>query len=314
MPPFVGGKLLNNFFGVMKKRIFIFIVSFVLSMVVVLPRGGYLISIPGFEGYQASSFLGFVTFFFLTVFFLHKYKGTMKKSSIIFTIWLGVSIIDIPYRLHHGWSFFVETLNSFPNILIWWFGILCGLLCALIRNSYLKVSYTAIILFLFFFVSTKGYGFWSHKLSFDTFTGKVVEECTFPITFQNDEGENVFLNSLEGTYLIFDFWTSSCGVCFLRFPHVQKVFDKWWDNNNVQVYGVFCRFEEYGETFNTGAKMLVEIGYTFPSLSMDIHDPAVEGMGIKVYPTVLIFNKNKELIFRGNIEYAEKYLDNLMKL
>jgi len=181
-----------------KKLLFLFAISFLLSIILAFPRNqGWLIShIPGLEGFKASSFFGFVVYFFLTAFFLCKYKGVLKKTHIILAIWIGISILEWPYRLHKGMPFFIETFISLPNTLIWWFGILCGLFYTLISNSRVKVIYTVLVGLLFFFISTKGYDLWLHKLGHGTFTGRIVENYPSSITFQNDEGEDIALDDL----------------------------------------------------------------------------------------------------------------------
>ncbi len=41
-----------------------------------------------------------------------------------------------------------------------------------------------------------------------------------------------------GKVAVFDFWATWCGYCFQGFPNLQKVFDKFADNDKVAVYAV----------------------------------------------------------------------------
>ncbi len=65
------------------------------------------------------------------------------------------------------------------------------------------------------------------------------------------------------------------------------------------------------ESCRTGADILREEGYSFPCLSADINDPMLKEIGINVFPTVLIIDPDGDMVFRGDIEHAGKYLRKL---
>jgi len=287
--------------------LFLIVVLSLLIELITSPLRGYdIFGIPG--GFRLCSVVTFALYFLFINLMLKKHASKLKPKRILLACLIGCCLIQLPLRLIH----FNSTLVSLPDFLFHLFGIFMGYLFY-VSGKYLKSGIVLISLFCCIFLY-KGYDLWSHKLNFDTFTGMIAEKYQSSIIFQNDEGENINLDNLEGEYIVLDFWTSSCGVCFRKFPEVQRIYDKWRDNEQMRLYGVFCRYEKNEETPATGTKILQEIGYTFPSLSIDIKNPILKEFGVNVYPTVLIFNnKDRTLIFRGRIEYAEKLLNKILK-
>jgi thiol-disulfide isomerase/thioredoxin len=154
---------------------------------------------------------------------------------------------------------------------------------------------------------------WQNKLNFGTFTGKVESVKSYPLSFQNSDGDTLNIEMYRGKYLILDCWYTYCGICYKEFPKVQVLYDKYKDSKNVVLYAMHNRMMDKKEDFKTGSNILREEGYTFPSFSIDINDSILKKeLKVNVYPTVLIFNKNSGLIYRGNIEGAGKLIAKLL--
>ena len=286
---------------------FLMVVFSLLIELITSPLRGYeIFIIPG--GYRLCSVVTFALYFLFINVMLKRHAAKLKPSRILLACLIGCCLLPLPIHLFN----FSSTLVSLPDLLFHLFGIVMGY-CFYVSNKYVKSGIVIISLLCCTFLYFKGYDLWMHKLAHGTFTGKVVENYPATMVFQNDLGENISIEDLGGEYLVLDFWFSGCGSCFRAFPKVQKVYDKWLDNEQVRLYAVFCRMKDYEETPATGTELLREGGYTFPFLSIDMDDFFKE-TGIKVYPTVLIFNnKDRTLIFRGNIETAEKYLNENLK-
>ena len=73
------------------------------------------------------------------------------------------------------------------------------------------------------------------------------------------------------------------------------------------------RREEKAETITTGQDRLQEYNYTFPVFSIKRNDPAVTEIKVKLFPTIIIFDPDGTLIFRGSINDAKDYLRKLVK-
>lgn len=247
-----------------------------------------------------------ISYFALTIVILNKFRDKLSTCGILLSIILA--FIDIPLHIID----FRETLVSFPELIGRLLAVAMGYVYVRQTRNSNRIIIAALTFSFIIFFSFWGYKYYSNYLNFGSFTGKTEQVVDNPIVFQNAAGEDVSLNDFTGQYLVLDFWSSSCGVCFKKFPEVQKIYVEHEDNPNIAIYSVFCRMDTRNETVKMGVDMLKERGYTFPSLSMDMDDPVLKEIGVTAFPTVIIFDPNSKLIFRGSIESAEKYLKKLI--
>lgn len=292
----------------MKKRLFlIFAISLFLSIALASLRGGY-ISILGMTGFPLSSLVGYVVLGAGTIWTIVKYRAKIKPLYIVLSIWLGVSILDLVFRIQD----FSSSLISLPNIVIWWLGILMGYIYTTMKNKIVRGSLIVISLCFVLWGSGAGYKLFLHKLNFGTFHGEVKEKIMSPIVFRNECNENINLSDFKGKYVILDFWNSYCGVCFREFPEVERLYAQIKNDSNILFYSVHCFYTERGETYKTGNDILHNEGYYFPCLSLPIQSHVVKSLNIKAYPTVLIMDKQSNIIHRGNIESVKKKVSELL--
>lgn len=289
----------------MKKYLFISSLSLILWLVVSPLRGGY-ITVCGLTGLTLALLVGCILFFLLTFLLLNKYKNRLSLNGVFLSVVSGILIWELPLR-----SFiFTSALFSLPGSLFYLLSVVVAYWVFRTKRIIFKVGITVLFLALCLWFSYYGYIFWNHKLNYGSFTGKIELVETSPLVFQNDNNENVYLNNNDCNYLLLDFWTSSCGVCFQAFPEVQRVYEEWKNIDQVQIYSIFCRNEKREEVPASGTEMLRKRGCTFPSLSMNSKDPFLKKVGVNGFPTVLIFDKDKEtIVFRGDILQAEKFLE-----
>lgn len=57
------------------------------------------------------------------------------------------------------------------------------------------------------------------------------------IALPNPEGETIALSSLEGNYVLIDFWASWCKPCRIENPNVVKLYNKY-NKENFEIFGV----------------------------------------------------------------------------
>ncbi|MDR1102703.1 MAG: hypothetical protein LBL42_02995 [Tannerella sp.] len=66
------------------------------------------------------------------------------------------------------------------------------------------------------------------------------------------------------------------------------------------------------ENCSTGARILEEEGYKYPCLAIDMENPVLKELGVNSYPTVLLFDRDSKLIFRGSIETVKDYIEKIL--
>ncbi|MBS4764632.1 TlpA family protein disulfide reductase [Alistipes sp. kh20] len=289
----------------MKKLGIVFLISFVWSLFLAWLRGGY-ISILTLTGLPLSSFIGFIVYGLITTLALEKYRNTTFSGYIVLLVWLGASILELPFRIIH----FGDAMISFLNLLIWWLGIGVGYFFFKVRKITHKIIFVGLSLICALWISTSGYGMWTHKLNYGTINGHVYQECKSEIKMQNYSGEYISLNELDKAYLLLDMWYTSCRVCYEQFPKLQEMYEKYKDEDRVGIYAVHCRTEY--EKYNIGYVILSTRSYEFPSLSLDNNDEIIEEWGILRFPMVFILDKQRNIIYKGDLAQAESYLARLL--
>lgn len=291
----------------MKKRLFlIFTIYLLLSIALASLRGGY-VTILGITGFSLSSIIGFILLGIGTVWCIMKYGTIIKPIYIILAVWLGVSLLEMIFRIRN----FSSSLISLPNMIIWWMGILVGYIYTLTRNMLIRVFMVVIPLCVVLWCIGPGYRLFLHKLNYGTYNGQTMEKINMPIVFSNQNNENIDISIFKGKYVILNFWNSYCGVCFEEFPDVQKFFNQIKNNKNVLFYSIHCAYTDKGENFKTGYSILQNEGYSFPCLSLSINGTIIKALNIKVYPTMLIIDKESRIVHKGNIESVERIMSRL---
>lgn len=299
----------------MLKKISLFIVmilcGFVMLLLIVLARKHEYMPLV-FSGIYLSPLAEYLICFIVTYFALKYIKG-IKPKYIIFALGLGVlsppiidlSIVNFKYiQAHDIWMHLGESL-------IISLGIVTGWLFHKLKNRLLKWFFFILFGCMAAWWGFEGIQLFLNKVSFGTYTMKIDERIDTPLAIQNQSGEELVLQELAEDFLVVDFWYSGCGICFHKFPEVQALYDKYKNDSRVGVYSIHCRMEDQNENAGTGAYILQQEGYDIPCMSIRINDPALERFGVLSYPTILIFNKERTLIFRGNIGSAGRYLKRL---
>ncbi|MDD4059029.1 MAG: TlpA disulfide reductase family protein, partial [Bacteroidales bacterium] len=156
-----------------------------------------------------------------------------------------------------------------------------------------------------------GYPMWIHKNWYGSFTGKIDQKVENPIVFQSIDGKILPLSDFNCKYLVLDFWKSTCGYCFDAFPKVQKQYEELKANKDIELYSVFCMIKERNETSKIGDELLQKRGYTFPRLAIDVKDPVLKEIEVTAFPNVIIITPSGNIVFRGNIESAIKFIRKL---
>lgn len=288
----------------MKHYITLFFISLIIATAISPLRGGY-ISIGSLTGLPMAILAHMIIFFIFTLFALNRNKHLHHK---LIAIILGSIILELPFHII-AWG---KTLFSFLDLP-------CRLIAILTAyyffrwNSSLFKKYMLLCCYFIFCIWVTFYGFylWQHKIYYGSYSGKTTKAIQHDILFTDTIGKTVNLNSLDADYILLDFWYSKCGSCLNDFPLIQKLYNQTHEKKRIALYSVHCISSNCKENYLTGYNILREKGYKFPILSINSNDPYFKTLNIDIFPTILIFNHKKELIFRGSLEFAEDYLQSL---
>ncbi len=119
------------------------------------------------------------------------------------------------------------------------------------------------------------------------------------LILKNQEDEIVTFN--DNDIVVLDFWTTSCGICFEKFPDYEQVFYKYSNNKNVKIYSVNVSLKK--DTPSKTKDLVQALGYKFPTLYADgiLNKKKLDRYGIRSYPHLLII-KNNKIQYSGRME------------
>ena len=282
------------------KRVALFIIASLLLTLLISPLRGF-----GY-GIKASSLVGFTVYFVFTLWGIRKSADTLLPSQITLAIVAGLFLLQLPLRIRG----FTSSLFSFPDFVLHFLGIVFGFAFARLHSPQKWLTTVlgfSLALFMFF----TGYDLWLHRLNFGTFTGKV--SYTLPAKFEAfDQSKNLVTDKdFANKVILLDFWNTSCGVCFQKFPQLQKFYEKHKEDAAISILAVDAPLEDdkEGDAFQA----IKEEKYTFPVvITKDANLP--ELFGITGYPTTFVIDQKGNVVFKGSIEGATKQVEELLKV
>jgi thiol-disulfide isomerase/thioredoxin len=123
-------------------------------------------------------------------------------------------------------------------------------------------------------------------------------------TLKDFSGSPTTLSALKGMVVIVDFWATWCGPCKMSFPYLQKVYEKYQNNEKVKFLAInsWERQKDYSDQLQNAKKFIEENKYTFPVLLDEksddqyqvISDYEVEGI-----PTKFLIDKSGKIAFKS---------------
>jgi thiol-disulfide isomerase/thioredoxin len=277
-----------------KVSITIFFFSLLL-MLLISPLRGYV-------SIMSSSLVGFIAYFILTNYFLHKFKSQLKEVWIVIVILAGLSILQLPNRILD----FQSTMISLPDFLIHCLGILIGFLYYK-SDKIIGVTVTALAMCFILYVFFEGYERWIHYLNYGTFYYTVSEEVP-EFNLIQPNGKIFTKKDLYVKTVVFDFWSTGCGVCFRQFPVLQEKYIKYSDTPGVEFYAVNIPMRS--DSIGVAEKIMSEYPYSFPIL-IARNDSLAKLFKVFCFPTVIIIRNGKEIVFRGDIEGVDAIIEKI---
>lgn len=111
------------------------------------------------------------------------------------------------------------------------------------------------------------------------------------------DGKEVKLEDFKGKVVMIDFWATWCGPCVKSMPSLQEVYDKYRNNDKVQILVVNV-WERTKERKEVAGKFIESSKYTFP-VFLDLEDDVVKKFGVTGIPTKFFLDQ------QGRVQYKD---------
>lgn len=281
-----------------KRIILIYMVS-LFFFVLESPIRGLSLS-ESLSGPMLSIFVGAILYAALTWCMLKKYHHHLSTFTILFWVLCGKLTLDVLVRMLN----FQDSLASLPNSASQILGVFIGYLYYKWSTWKRITGLSIVFLTLLWGMSFQVQRLWRHWLY-----NRTSDEKMTGWVFETKNGK-VCLDSLNTEFIVLDFWSTRCGVCRKKFPLVQEFYNEFRQFSSLTIASVLVKY--FGEKRDTGDSILRPLAYDFPVWSVDKDDKLLEKGWVKKYPTVLILDKNKTVVFNGRIEEAQKKIRQLL--
>lgn len=247
--------------------------------------------------------IAFLLMLIVTSTSLTKFKGHKSLRGILSTISLAALFILLPKAITSTLTFSLKILPFYVSIFL---GIMAGYIYFIKSENKINIP-----LFLALFPILMSLGantLWVHRIEYGNWTGEVAEKKVIPFELKDKAGDLINNESLNGKIVLLDFWFISCGPCWVKFPDVQRIYEKYQSNLQVELYAVNrpMNKDKPGALFSK----IEGKGYSFPVLQGS--QEMMDKLEVYKYPTVILLNKQGKIVFMGELDDAEKKLESML--
>jgi len=130
---------------------------------------------------------------------------------------------------------------------------------------------------------------------------------TDAVTLSDESGKTLQTSELKGKVVFINFWATWCGPCRAEMPSIQKLYDKYKDNDQVQFLLVEIEHDlEGAKNFMTKEKL--DLPIYFPESEIP------EAWLSNAIPSTVVLNKQGMLAFdhRGMADYSTKEFEDFL--
>jgi thiol-disulfide isomerase/thioredoxin len=114
--------------------------------------------------------------------------------------------------------------------------------------------------------------------------------------------KDIKLDTIKNKVIVLDFWTTSCGECFKKFPEFEKFYLEFKSNPNIKIYSVNIPIDR--DTILKTKKLVEKLGYKFPTLYAKSNLITKE-LGFNLFPHLIIL-KNGVIRYNGKLILEKK--------
>ena len=125
-----------------------------------------------------------------------------------------------------------------------------------------------------------------------------VSEKKFP-TIQFEDSNLIDYEIPKDKIVVLDFWTTSCSLCFKKFPAMNTLYDKFRNNNKVLIIAVNVPLKN--ETRQERIRTYDSLGLDMSSIYSLSKEEVENKLNFNTYPHAIIL-KNNEILYQGFFE------------
>ncbi len=119
--------------------------------------------------------------------------------------------------------------------------------------------------------------------------------------------------------ILLDFWSTKCGICYKKFPDLERLYHKYKDNKGIQIYSVHVPYPQ--DNFNSTVKLVKKLNYKFPTLFAVSKNETMEKLNFNGFPHYIII-QNDKIVYSGFFQIdkdiiignSEREIDQLVKI
>ena len=125
-------------------------------------------------------------------------------------------------------------------------------------------------------------------------------------TLKNIQGDNFTLSSLQGRWVILDFWGTWCGWCIKGFPKLKEYYSKY--KTNMELVAINCMDSD--QRWKDGVKK-----YALPFINVKDNNKVSAQYAVSGFPTKIIITPEGRIhkVVVGESEDFYKEIDNIMR-
>ena len=140
-----------------------------------------------------------------------------------------------------------------------------------------------------------------------TFNKNLINEVIdYPVIFQNAT-HVIDVSQLEDKFVFLYCWDSNCTDRDMA--EFQKIFDtRLKQDSRINLYAIFCYSDTEDDSLNM-SDVIEKDGDIFTAeFSLNKSDNVLKQLKTDSWPTALVVNKERNIIFRGSVSLAIKYM------
>lgn len=282
------------------KKVLLYLLIFIISSIAI----GFSIVINiGVLGVPESlnHIVVFILITLITYFSLSKTQHLLSSNGILGIILFSWLPLFLPKAVNSSLNF---TLNTIPFLISFLLAVTAGYI--LYKKQSFKLPFLLAIIPL---VLTVGVAEIIHnKIIYGSVDGQLkgIEAPVFSVL---DKNNNTIDNDLiKGKIVVMDFWFISCPPCWVKFPELQRMHEKYSSNDQVVFYAVNrpMNNDKPDQLFTSIEKK----DYTFPVVRGS--EELMNDFDIDYYPTTIIIDAEGNIIFKGDMNQVEDELKKLV--